>query len=359
MAAGEGVAQAAAVDQIAARAHSHAAEELEAALAAEEEEEAARRLPLYLALCNRSPDMLAALLAGFDGASAAAQATVQELLPGLLLHLPMEAVTEVLLAQLRGEPDASPPLSAASPLPLLALHVLADRATAEGGTVPAALTAGVLGLVSRLGPHGGAYAVPLLPFLDESQAVAVLPALLRLDKGDLTEALAALAHAEPPPLAPRALLLQLHLLKPEDGERGVPLKALIDAIQACINEREVFTRAELTAALEEVVQLDPLPLLTMRTIIQTMVNWPDAATAVMGLLRTLLKREVWATKLWGGYVRCCTMAMPLSRELFYAMPPAQLEAALASHPDVKQKLVAHARAERGAVPTAALGVLGL
>ena len=97
----------------------------------------------------------------------------------------------------------------------------------------------------------------------------------------------------------------------------------------------------------------------MRTIIQTMVNWPDAATAVMGLLRTLLEREVWATKLWGGYVRCCTMAMPLSRELFYAMPPAQLEAALASHPDVKQKLVAHARAERGAVPTAALGVLGL
>uniref|UniRef100_A0A7S3TSE9 Uncharacterized protein n=2 Tax=Emiliania huxleyi TaxID=2903 RepID=A0A7S3TSE9_EMIHU len=129
MAAGEGVAQAAAVDQIAARAHSHAAEELEAALAAEEEEEAARRLPLYLALCNRSPSMLAALLAGFDGASAAAQATVQELLPGLLLHLPMEAVTEVLLAQLRGEPDASPPLAAASPLPLLALHV---RAIAEG-----------------------------------------------------------------------------------------------------------------------------------------------------------------------------------------------------------------------------------
>jgi len=125
----QGVAQAAAVDQIAARAHSHAAEELEAALAAEEEEEAARRLPLYLALCNRSPSMLAALLAGFDGASAAAQATVQELLPGLLLHLPMEAVTEVLLAQLRGEPDASPPLAAASPLPLLALHV---RAIAEG-----------------------------------------------------------------------------------------------------------------------------------------------------------------------------------------------------------------------------------
>ena len=74
--------------------------------------------------------------------------------------------------------------------------------------------------------------MPLLPFLDESQSVAVLPALLRLDKGDLTEALAALAHAEPPPLAPRALLLQLHLLKPEDGERGVPLKALIDAVQA-------------------------------------------------------------------------------------------------------------------------------
>jgi len=63
-------------------------------------------------------------------------------------------------------------------------------------------------------------------------------------------------------------------------------------VQACLNERSVFSAVELVAALEDISRLEPLPLLTMRTAIQTLVLWPKSIESILSVLRHLLQRQV-------------------------------------------------------------------
>lgn len=361
IAAGEGVAQAANVEAVAWRIRRHAAEQMQAGLVSSDEETTGKLLLIYLALCARSPQMLEPLLTGLADATPEAAAAVQRQLPGLLLQLPIEPVSEVLLKQLRNEAAGGPVTDAtepgASPLLLLVLQMVADRAAAEGGSVPTTLVEGVIELVTA-GSHSSTYLVPLLPFVLEHQLGAVLPALLRLPTADMREALAQLLHAEPPLTRPAQLMVELHVLDVDTQQ--VPLKAVMDAVQACLNERTIFTQEELTGALEEIVRLEPLPLLTMRTIIQALVHWPKAVNAVMLLLDHLLARQVWTMpKLWAGFVKCCQMAMPASARIYLAMPKDRLEAVLESDAATKAKLLQHANSHRDTIPAPTLAALGL
>ena len=71
--------------------------------------------------------------------------------------------------------------------------------------------------------------LPALPSLDEEQATRTLPLLLALPAASLKTAIVQLLHAEPPPLPPATLMLQLHLI--DAAAHGVPLKSQIDAVQ--------------------------------------------------------------------------------------------------------------------------------
>lgn len=357
VAAGEGVAQSADVAALAAGIRAHATALMREGLRSSDEDDTSARMLLYLALCARSPPMLAPLLAGLAGATPEAAAAIQHRLPGLLLQLPVEAVADVLLARLRDEADepGQDAEAVSSQLLMLVLQTLSDRAAAEGGAMPRALVDEVLELLAA-GAHPPGFVVPLLPSLTPPQLAPALHALLRLPPDEMREALALLLHAEPAVAPARQLLVELHTLDPA----VVPLKALMDAIQSCMNERAVFTQVELVAALDAIVRLDPLPLLTMRTVIQALVHWPKAVDSIMGMLRHLLGRRVWELpKLWAGFLRCCQMAMPASADIYLAMPRDRLEAALAADAAVRDKLVAHARAHPGDIPQPALAALGI
>jgi hypothetical protein len=300
IAAGEGVAQSADVGALAKEICTHAALLMQEGLRCSDEDATTARMLLYLALCARSPPMLAPLLSGLAKATPEAAAAVQHRLPGLLLQLPVEAVTDVLLARMRDEgreagrgtgDDTEGGVAAggggvrgrgtggageaehdtegggqvgsdtegggdagrdteggggepghdteegSSQLLMFVLQILSDRATAEGGALPPALVEGVLELLS-LGAHPPAFVVPLLPSLTPPHLLPALHALLRLPANEIREALAVLLHAEPPVAPPRQLLVELHVI----DTAIVPLKAVMDAIQACLNERAVFTQ---------------------------------------------------------------------------------------------------------------------
>jgi len=64
-------------------------------------------------------------------------------------------------------------VNGASPLLVLVLQMLSDRALADGADLPPAFVAGVLELVAA-GKHSPAYVSPLLPFFDQVHQTAYI-----------------------------------------------------------------------------------------------------------------------------------------------------------------------------------------
>jgi len=107
-----------------------------------------------------------------------------------------------------------------------------------------------------------------------------------------------------------------------------------------------------------VVELNPTPLLFMRTVIQTLKLHPKLQTFVMNILNRLIDKEVWNhTKLWEGFLRCCQMSMPKSAAVLLRLPPQQLEDALAKCEPLREPLRRYASQSRN-VPGYLLALIG-
>ena len=180
---------------------------------------------------------------------------------------------------------------------------------------------------------------------------------------DTKAALIRLMHAKPPPLPPAQLLLALHLLDLEaagDEMPAVPRKLQAQACTACIAEKSVFTQEVMAAALGLLAAQEPLPLLSVRTIMQSLAVWPKSVAFVMDIIRRLLYKQVWRMpQLWQGVIKCLHQAMPESFPVLLQLPRAQLLDALEQQPDFHERLVTYAATNLDTVPQEALEVLGL
>jgi len=363
--------------RFAAAVGAHAREQLGLALQAESDEQVTPRLLLFLSLAAKTAPLLGALLGGFGGATAAAQAKLLAYARGLLQAMPFEARGAPLLEQVSGAAAAAEPL-----VLRLLLAAAEERAPAEEGAGVALsekqrkdlesyrharreLSSGVLALAGDAARRARLVA-PLLPSLSAEQARQALPLLLRLPPAETKLALVRLMHAAPPPLLPAQLLLELHLLDLED--KGLiadvspekPVRLLIQAVQTCIAERSVFTQEVMAATLQLLVAQEPLPKLTVRTIMQSLTMWPRSVEFVMNIIQRLLAKQVWSTPpLWQGVVKCLHQAMPVSFPVLLQLPRPQLLDALEQQPDFREKLVAYAATNLDTVPQDALEVLGL
>ena len=94
------------------------------------------------------------------------------------------------------------------------------------------------------------------------------------------------------------------------GQAGVTLKQLVDACSVCFDRPDVFTPQVLATSLQQMVEFTPLRLLFMRTVIQAETIAPQLREFTLGLLRTLVNRQVWKMdqKIWEGYLRCLKRA---------------------------------------------------
>jgi symplekin len=139
---------------------------------------------------------------------------------------------------------------------------------------------------------------------------------------------------------------------------------IMDACSACFSPqlRDLFTPDSLAVALQQLVEVVPLPLLFMRTVIQTATVAPKLHGFILDLLSKLVLRQVWKTdaKLWQGVLRCAKQMVPRSFPVYLQLPAAQLKEALTQFPDLVAPLTLYAAtpAVRSTVPGATLEVLG-
>jgi hypothetical protein len=91
-------------------------------------------------------------------------------------------------------------------------------------------------------------------------------------------------------LSPVELLVALHALDP--ARDAVPLKRVMEAVALCFQQRAVYTPEVLGAVLNQLAEQSPLPLLLMRTVIQTAVAAPKLKPRILETLSKLVSKQV-------------------------------------------------------------------
>lgn len=110
------------------------------------------------------------------------------------------------------------------------------------------------------------------------------------------------------------------------------------------------------------MDINPLPTLLMRTVIQSLTLYPRLTGFVMNILQRLILKQVWRQKIvWEGFIKCCQRTKPQSFQVLLQLPATQLAEALAVCPDIKQPLLEHVQAlsdtQRGHVPISIMDIL--
>lgn len=89
--------------------------------------------------------------------------------------------------------------------------------------------------------------------------------------------------------------------------------------------------------------MTPLPTLLMRTVIQSLTQYPRLAGFITNLLQRLILKQVWKHKLiWDGFIKCCLRLQPQSMGVLTNLPPAQLQDALSICPELRNPVLEYA-----------------
>ena len=112
----------------------------------------------------------------------------------------------------------------------------------------------------------------------------------------------------------------------------------------CIAEKDVYTHEVLGVVMQQLVEMNPLPTLLMRTVIQSHTLYPRLSGFITNLLQRLIVKQVWKNKLiWDGFVKCCQKLQPQSMGVLIQLPASQLQDALQICPDLKSPLLEYVR----------------
>ncbi|KAL6504281.1 hypothetical protein OROGR_026204 [Orobanche gracilis] len=286
-------------------------------------------MSLFFALCTKKPMLLQLVFENYVRASKAVKQAVHRHMAVLMRALG-SSYSELLLI-ISNPPNGSEDLL---------IHVL--QLLCEGQTPPPDLVATVKHLYgTRL--KDAAVLVPILSAFSKDE---VLPIFSRLVQLPLQKFQLALAHIlqgsahTGPALTPAEVLVAIHDISTEKG--GVPLKKVTDACSACFEQRTVFTQQVLAKALDNMVDLTPVPMLFMRTVIQAIDAFPTLRQVnfVMEILSKLVNRKVWRMpKLWVGFLKCISQTQPHSFHVLLQLPSPQLESALNKYPSLRGPLI--------------------
>ncbi|PSN37455.1 hypothetical protein C0J52_11700 [Blattella germanica] len=191
------------------------------------------------------------------------------------------------------------------------------------------------------------FLIPVLNGLTKKEVIAALPKLIKLNPVVVKEVFNRLlgTHSESlnhtSPLTPAELLIALHNIDPCKCE----LKTVIKATSMCFAEKQAYTQEVLAVVMQHLMELNPLPTLLMRTVIQSLSLYPRLIGFVMNILQRLIMKQVWKQKkVWEGFIKCCQRTKPQSFQVLLQLPPTQLSDVLASSPDLHQPLLSHVMA---------------
>lgn len=193
------------------------------------------------------------------------------------------------------------------------------------------------------------FLIPVLNGLSKKEVIAALPKLIKLNPIVVKEVFnrllgthnndSGIPHLSP--LTPAELLIALHTIDPTRAE----LKTVIKATSLCFAEKQVYTQETLAVVMQHLMELNPLPTLLMRTVIQSLSLYPRLSGFVMNILQRLIMKQVWKQpKVWEGFVKCCERTQPQSFAVILQLPPQQLGEALKMAAGLKTPLLAHVEA---------------
>lgn len=188
--------------------------------------------------------------------------------------------------------------------------------------------------------------IPIITGLSKQEVLTMLPKVLVLSPIVVKEVFnrllglgADFEHIKKFPLTPVELLVALHTLDPNK----VSLKFVVKATSMCLAEKERYTHDVLAVVLQQLIDMTPLPTLSMRTILQSHSLYPRLSAFIINLMNRMIQKQVWRQKvLWEGFLKCCQRLKPASFAVMLALPPQQLRDALNTCPELRQPMLEHA-----------------
>jgi len=305
-------------------------------------------LHLYLAVLPRSPKLLSHLAEVYSATTGDIKRTVLRLLEPPIRHIGMESPD--LLSLVENCPKGS------ETLVTRIIHILTERA---------APTPELVNKVRDLYAKRVAdvrFLIPVLSGLTRQEVTAALPKLIKLNpvvvKEVFNRLLGSGSSGQTAALAPPDLMIALHNIEPEKCD----MKTVIKATGLCFQDKAVYTMEVLTIVLQQLMEQKEIPLLLMRTVIQSVTLYPNLIGFTMNILQRLIVKQVWKQKtLWEGFIKCCERTRPQSYRVLLQLPPPQLRLLLDSAAEMREPLLEHVQgfteSQRQHVPSSIMNVL--
>ncbi|KAM7407857.1 hypothetical protein PAMA_003564 [Pampus argenteus] len=209
------------------------------------------------------------------------------------------------------------------------------------------------------------FLIPVINGLEKNEVIQALPKLIKLNPIVVKEVfnrLLGTQHSEGSssvsPLTPGDLLIALHNI----DSTKCDMKSIIKATNLCFGEKNVYTSEVLAVVMQQLMEQSPLPILLMRTVIQSLTMYPRLSGFVMNILSRLIAKQVWKyPKVWEGFVKCCQRTKPQSYSVLLQLPPAQLTSVFERCPEMREPLLQHVHSftlhQQAHIPASIMSVL--
>lgn len=209
------------------------------------------------------------------------------------------------------------------------------------------------------------FLIPVINGLEKNEVIQALPKLIKLNPIVVKEVfnrLLGTQHSEGSstvsPLTPGDLLIALHNI----DSTKCDMKSIIKATNLCFGEKNVYTSEVLAVVMQQLMEQSPLPMLLMRTVIQSLTMYPRLGGFVMNILSRLIVKQVWKyPKVWEGFVKCCQRTKPQSYSVLLQLPPAQLTSVFERCPEMREPLLQHVQSftpnQQAHIPASIMSVL--
>lgn len=166
------------------------------------------------------------------------------------------------------------------------IHILTEKATPSPELV---------NKVRELYAHRVAdvrFLIPVLNGLSRQEVTAALPKLIKLNPGVVKEVFNRLigitTNRASGAMSPAELLIALHNIDPTKCDT----KTVMKATSYCFQEKSVYTMEVLTIVLQQLMEQKDIPLLLMRSVLQSVSLYPPLIGFTMNILQRLIVKKV-------------------------------------------------------------------
>ena len=235
-------------------------------------------LNLFMALLPKCKKLLTNLAEVYVNTSGDIKRTILRIIDAPIREIGMESPE--LLALVENCPKGSETLITRI------IHILTEKATPSPELVDK---------VRELYAHRVAdvrFLIPVLTGLTRQEVVAALPKLIKLNpvvvKEVFNRLLGVSTSGTTGAMSPADLLIALHNIDPTKSD----MKTVMKATGICFQEKSIYTMEVLTIVLQQLMEQKEIPLLLMRTVIQSLALYPHLQGFTMNILQRLIVKQV-------------------------------------------------------------------